>query len=233
MPRRTRVCPRRSRGSVLAWSAWSSLIGRDPPALEHQLAEPTGRQTIGDGHQRAPRGGFGIGAEAEEALLQRRALLDVVEVGKGGLEPDEPALDQLDQRVVHGHHVLAQAGRDDVRAPGAPCRRGSGWRSPGSRTSSRAPRPGRGRRRAGAAPARRPRCSVSASCERICDCWCGGNESMMRMTVCAADCVAMVEITRLPVSAAVSAIAMLVRSRISPTKMMCGSWRSAPLSPRA
>ena len=46
---------------------------------------------------------------------------------------------------------------------------------------------------------------------------------MMRMTVCAADWVAMVEITRLPVSAAVSAMAMLVMSRISPTKMMCGS----------
>ena len=75
--------------------------------------------------------------------------------------------------------------------------------------------------------------SVIESCVRICDCWCGGNESMMRVTVCAADCVAMVEITRLPVSAAVRAIAMLDRSRISPTKMMCGAWRSAPLSPRA
>ena len=75
--------------------------------------------------------------------------------------------------------------------------------------------------------------NVSESWERTCDCWCGGNESMMRVTVCEADWVAMVEITRLPVSAAVSAMAMLERSRISPTKMTCGSWRSAPRSPRA
>ena len=46
-------------------------------------------------------------------------------------------------------------------------------------------------------------------------------------------CVAIVEITRLPVSAAVSAIDMLVRSRISPTKITWGSWRSAPRRPRA
>ena len=53
---------------------------------------------------------------------------------------------------------------------------------------------------------------------------------MMRLTVSVASSVWRVDMTRWPVSAAVSAVSMVSRSRISPTRMTSGSWRSALFS---
>ena len=50
---------------------------------------------------------------------------------------------------------------------------------------------------------------------------------MMRSIVCGASCVCSVAKTRWPVSAAVSAVEIVSRSRISPTRITSGSWRSA------
>ena len=52
----------------------------------------------------------------------------------------------------------------------------------------------------------------------------------MRLMVSVASRVWSVDITRWPVSAAVSAVSMVSRSRISPTRMTSGSWRSALFS---
>ena len=62
-----------------------------------------------------------------------------------------------------------------------------------------------------------------ASCARIWPCWAGGNTSMMRSTVCGASWVWSVAKTRCPVSAAVIAVEIVSRSRISPTRMTSGS----------
>ena len=53
---------------------------------------------------------------------------------------------------------------------------------------------------------------------------------MMRSIVCGASCVCSVAKTRWPVSAAVSAVPIVSMSRISPTRITSGSWRSAALS---
>ena len=53
---------------------------------------------------------------------------------------------------------------------------------------------------------------------------------MMRLMVSVASRVWSVDITRWPVSAAVSAVSMVSRSRISPTRMTSGSWRRALFS---
>ena len=53
---------------------------------------------------------------------------------------------------------------------------------------------------------------------------------MMRSIVCAASCVCSVANTRWPVSAAVSAVEIVSRSRISPTRITSGSWRRAAFS---
>ena len=50
---------------------------------------------------------------------------------------------------------------------------------------------------------------------------------MMRLIVSVASSVCSVENTRWPVSAASSAVSMVSKSRISPTRMTSGSWRSA------
>ncbi len=52
---------------------------------------------------------------------------------------------------------------------------------------------------------------------------------MMRLIVSVASTVCNVDMTRWPVSAAVSAVPIVSRSRISPTRMTSGSWRSALL----
>ena len=65
---------------------------------------------------------------------------------------------------------------------------------------------------------------------RTCSCCSAGKTSMMRSIVDGALCVCSVAKTRWPVSAAVSAVEIVSRSRISPTRMMSGSWRSAALS---
>ena len=54
---------------------------------------------------------------------------------------------------------------------------------------------------------------------------------MMRSIVCAVSCVCRVAKTRWPVSAAVSAVEIVSRSRISPTRITSGSWRRAALRP--
>ncbi len=51
----------------------------------------------------------------------------------------------------------------------------------------------------------------------------------MRSTVWPVSWVCSVAKTRWPVSAAVSAVCIVSRSRISPTRMTSGSWRSAAL----
>ena len=50
---------------------------------------------------------------------------------------------------------------------------------------------------------------------------------MMRLMVSVASSVCSVENTRWPVSAASSAVSTVSKSRISPTRMTSGSWRSA------
>ena len=50
---------------------------------------------------------------------------------------------------------------------------------------------------------------------------------MMRLIVSVASSVCSVENTRWPVSAACIAVSIVSMSRISPTRMTSGSWRSA------
>ena len=57
--------------------------------------------------------------------------------------------------------------------------------------------------------------------------------SIMRIGVLAASSVCTVENTRWPVSAARSAMCAVSSSRISPTRMTSGSWRSTERSTRA
>ena len=68
---------------------------------------------------------------------------------------------------------------------------------------------------------------------RTCSCCGRGKTSMRRSTVEGASCVCRVAKTRWPVSAAVSAVAIVSRSRISPRRITSGSWRSAPRSASA
>ena len=72
--------------------------------------------------------------------------------------------------------------------------------------------------------------STKASWARTCDCWFDGNTSMIRLIDSAAELVCSVASARWPVSAMVSAAAMVSRSRISPTRITSGSSRSAYLS---
>src|SRR5687768_8518080 len=69
--------------------------------------------------------------------------------------------------------------------------------------------------------------STLASWTRICFYWCGGKTAMMRLMVSVASRVWSVEKTRWPVSAASSAVSMVSKSRISPTRMTSGSCRRA------
>ena len=70
-------------------------------------------------------------------------------------------------------------------------------------------------------------CSPAASWVLTCSCWFVGNASTIRSIVSAAPVVCSVPKTRWPVSAAVIAAAIVSRSRISPTRITSGSWRSA------
>ena len=72
--------------------------------------------------------------------------------------------------------------------------------------------------------------SDSDSMTRTCDCRSAGNWSMIRSTVEAAVVVCRVPKTRWPVSAVSMAMETVSRSRISPTRMMSGSSRSAARS---
>ena len=56
---------------------------------------------------------------------------------------------------------------------------------------------------------------------------------MIRSIVCGVSCVCSVANTRWPVSAAVIAVPIVSRSRISPTRITSGSWRSAAFSASA
>ena len=66
-------------------------------------------------------------------------------------------------------------------------------------------------------------CSATDSWTRTWPCCAGGKTSMMRSTECGASWVWSVANTRWPVSAAVSAVWIVSRSRISPTRMTSGS----------
>src|SRR5215470_16666924 len=72
--------------------------------------------------------------------------------------------------------------------------------------------------------------STSASCARTCACWAVGNTSMIRFIVWAHELVCRVPNVRWPVSAIVSAAAIVSRSRISPTRTTSGSCRRIDLS---
>src|SRR5271163_1087102 len=72
--------------------------------------------------------------------------------------------------------------------------------------------------------------STSESWARICDCWCDGKTSMMRLMVEDAELVCNVPKVRWPVSAIRSADSMVSRSRISPIRTTSGSSRSAARS---
>ena len=71
---------------------------------------------------------------------------------------------------------------------------------------------------------------TSDSWTRTCDCWWAGKTSMMRLMVEAAELVCSVAKVRWPVSAMRSADSTVSRSRISPTRTMSGSSRSAARS---
>src|SRR5437667_2457582 len=62
---------------------------------------------------------------------------------------------------------------------------------------------------------------------RTWDCLSEGNTFTMRSTVCAAPLVCSVPMTRIPISAAVTAMLMVSRSRSSPTRITSGSSRRA------
>ena len=73
--------------------------------------------------------------------------------------------------------------------------------------------------------------SVVESWTRACCCWWGGKTSITLSMAWGALGVCSVVKTRCPVSAAVSTVAMVSRSRISPTRMTSGSWRRACFRP--
>ena len=124
-------------------------------------------------------------------------------------------------RLHHGVELLDLRLADEV--PNA--RRPAG--------GSRAPRPGRSRRAVGSSVCVTTACSEFAIMMRTCCCCAGGKTSMTRSIVEDAVCVWRVPKTRWPVSAAVSAVEIVSRSRISPTRMTSGSWRSAARRPSA
>jgi len=67
--------------------------------------------------------------------------------------------------------------------------------------------------------------STFDSTKRIWSCWWGGKNEIMRVMVSVAFMVCRVLITKWPVSAALMAVSMVSQSRISPMRMMSGSWR--------
>jgi len=75
--------------------------------------------------------------------------------------------------------------------------------------------------------------TVSARTMRICSCSLAGKASMIRSTAFAAEFVCSVAKTSSPVSAAVRAIRIVSRSRISPTRRQSGSSRIAAFTPSA
>ena len=68
--------------------------------------------------------------------------------------------------------------------------------------------------------------TVPAIMLRACWCWWGGKKSSMRLIDSVASTVWIVESTRWPVSAADRAVWTVSSSRISPTRITSGSWRS-------
>ena len=68
--------------------------------------------------------------------------------------------------------------------------------------------------------------TVPAIIERAWLCWWGGKKSSIRLIVSVASTVWIVESTRWPVSAAERAVWTVSSSRISPTRITSGSWRT-------
>ena len=144
-----------------------------------------------------------------------------------------PASHEAGQRGVHRLHAVLRRRSGSASRSGASCPRGSGCARPGSGTSTSAatqrPWPSAVGSSVWVTTPWRP----IASCARIWPCCAGGKTSMMRSIVCGASCVWSVAKTRWPVSAAVSAVPIVSMSRISPTRITSGSWRSAALRPSA
>ena len=67
--------------------------------------------------------------------------------------------------------------------------------------------------------------STPARIERICSCLTAGKNSISRLIVSAASIVCIVDMTRWPDSAALSAVSAVSASRSSPTRITSGSWR--------
>ena len=171
------------------------------------------------------RGPFGGGRDALDLELE---LVLVGRVAQRVLVADDALLVVAEDRLVERlHAVLRRAGGDRpedrvrlvlVDDAVADERRGGHHLDGGD-----AARPfARGMRRCETTALR-----MLASCRRTCRCWCGGKTATIRLIVSGASSVWSVENTRWPVSAASSAVSMVSRSRISPTRMTSGSWRRA------
>ena len=104
---------------------------------------------------------------------------------------------------------------------GGSCLRGSGCARRCWRRAARRPARGR-RRRAGRASGRRSPAGCWPAAGGSAPAGAAGKTSMMRSMVCAASLVCRVVSTRWPVSAAVIAVDMLSKSRISPTRITSG-----------
>ena len=76
-------------------------------------------------------------------------------------------------------------------------------------------------------------CNTVESWMRTISCWLVGKAFVIRSIVLAAPVVCSVPKTKWPVSAAVMAASIVSKSRISPTRIMSGSWRSARRSASA
>ena len=103
------------------------------------------------------------------------------------------------QRLVERlHPVLGLARSASSSRSGGPCPRGSGSGSPalGTRISSASTRPVP--LAFGSSAWQMMPSSTSESCARICDCWCAGKTSMMRLMVWAAEFVCSVAKVRWP-----------------------------------
>ena len=163
-------------------------------------------------------------------LDQLAQLLGARGARLGDLLRDPAGADEARQRGVHRLHAVRRAGLDAASRSGASCPRGSGCaRRAWARAPRRRPRGPCRRRSAPAVCVTMPWRPI-ASWARTWPCWDGGKTSMMRSTVCGASCVWSVAKTRWPVSAAVSAVPIVSMSRISPTRITSGSWRSAAFS---
>src|SRR5947207_404341 len=102
--------------SARRWSSDTTSSGSptatSSPSSSRVMATPQPPRTPASAASRGARGAHRH--DAEVALLDRGALLGVVEIRVGGFERHLALLDQVGQRIVEPHHVLAHARGDDV-----------------------------------------------------------------------------------------------------------------------